>query len=167
MVSMFYLILFPFLLQTAVIFIDEFYFHWKRGLPRWERIGHPLDTLSTLLCFAYVLIFPCDALHLKIYIGLALFSCVFVTKDEFVHKECCPASEQWLHALLFINHPIILSLLGILWAVCKADPLPSFLMSLQPYQPMAVCFLWMQTCFVGLYGLYQALYWNFMRDRRT
>ena len=82
----------------AVINIDEFYFHVKRGLPKWERIGHPLDTLTVLACFAFILIFPYSSLNLKIYIGLALFSCVFVTKDEFVHKECCPASEQWLHA---------------------------------------------------------------------
>ena len=162
---MIYLILFPFILQVLVIFFDEFYFHIKRDLPRWERIGHPLDTLSVLLCFAYVLFFPFDALHVKIYIGLALFSCVFVTKDEFVHKECCPASEQWLHALLFLNHPIILTLLGILWPLYQAEQLPSFLLIFQKDREVVARFLWMQTLFIGLFALYQALYWNVWRKK--
>jgi hypothetical protein len=161
---MIYLLLFPFLLQTAIIFFDEFYFHWKRGLPKWERIGHPLDTLSTLICFVFVLIFPFDAWHVKIYAALALFSCIFVTKDEFVHKECCPASEQWLHALLFINHPIVLFLLGILWTLYKAYPLPSFLHSLMQDRALVGMFLWMQTLFIGAFALYQAIYWNLIRS---
>jgi len=162
---MIYLLLFPFILQILVIFFDEFYFHIKRDLPRWERIGHPLDTLSVLLCFAYVLLFPFDALHLKIYIGLAVFSCIFVTKDEFVHKECCPASEQWLHALLFLNHPILLVLLGILWPLYQADPLPSFLLAFQKDREIVKLFLWTQTLFIGLFALYQALYWNVWRKK--
>lgn len=160
---MIFLILFPFILQTLVIFFDEFYFHLKRGLPRWERIGHPLDTLSVLICFAYVLLFPFEGLYLKIYIGLALFSCIFVTKDEFVHKDCCPASEQWLHALLFINHPIVLSLLGILWPLYKAVPPPFFLISIQKYRGMIGSFLWMQTLCIALFAIYQILYWNVLR----
>jgi hypothetical protein len=164
---MIYLLFFPFLLQTIVIFFDEFYFHWKRGLPRWERIGHPLDTLSTLLCFMFVLYYPCDALHGKIYAALALFSCLFVTKDEFVHKDCCPASEQWLHALLFINHPIVLFLLWVLWSVYKADPLPSYLLSFEGHRPLVGSFLWMQTFMVGLFALYQALYWNLIRREKA
>jgi hypothetical protein len=162
---MIYLILFPFIFQTLIIFLDEFYFHWKRDLPRWERIGHPLDTLSVLLCFGYVLFFPYDGWHLKIYIGIALFSCVFVTKDEFVHKECCPASEQWLHALLFLNHPVILTLLWILWVVYKAEQIPSFLLHFEKDRGIVASFLWMQTALVGLYALYQALYWNVIRKK--
>lgn len=163
---MLFLLFFPFVLQTALIFFDEFYFHHKRGLPRWERIGHPLDSLSVLLCFIYVLFCPYDGLHLKIYIGLALFSCIFVTKDEFIHKECCPASEQWLHALLFINHPILLSLLGILWSLYQSVIPPSFLIPFLEYRSQIATFLWIQTFFIGSYALYQALYWNVFRKRQ-
>ena len=162
---MIYLLLFPFILQTVIIFFDEFYFHWKRGLPRWERIGHPLDTLSVLLCFAFVLVFPFNSLHLKIYAALALFSCIFVTKDEFIHKDCCPASEQWLHALLFVNHPIVLTLLGILWPLYKAEAIPSFLLGLQQHHGMLGTFLWMQTVCIGLFALYQTLYWNVLKAK--
>jgi hypothetical protein len=149
---MFFLILLPFFLQTAIIFFDEFHFHWKRGLPKWERIGHPLDTLSTLVCFAFVLFYPFNNFNLKIYCALAIFSCIFVTKDEFVHKECCPAAEQWLHALLFLNHPIVLILLGVLWS-------PTFAQHATAIQT----FLWVQTVCVALFALYQTVYWNFLR----
>jgi len=27
--------------------VDEFYFHRRRGLPRWERLAHPLDTMTS------------------------------------------------------------------------------------------------------------------------
>ena len=67
------LILIPFLLQMVIIGVDEWYFHLKRGLPKWERIGHPIDTLSVLACFAFVLFVPFSTLTLKIYIGLAVF----------------------------------------------------------------------------------------------
>lgn len=160
---MIFLFFLPFFLQMAIIFFDEFYFHIKRDLPRWERIGHPLDSLTVLLCFIFVLLFPYDSLHLKIYVGLALFSCIFVTKDEFVHKEHCPASEQWLHALLFLNHPILLSLLGLLWNICKAPIPATVLSSFVPYRSHIFTFLWIQALFIGAYALYQTLYWNFFR----
>ncbi len=152
----------PFIVQALVIFADEFFFHIKRGLPRWERIGHPLDTLSVILCFLYALYIPFSPLNLKIYIGLALFSCIFVTKDEFVHKECCPASEQWLHALLFINHPIVLTMVGVLWCAMHDAGLPILLQSLFLHEIEIKSFLEIQTLFIGLFCAYQFIYWNFI-----
>ena len=67
-----YLII-PFLVQGIVITLDEFVFHVKRDLPKWERIGHPLDTLSVLICFAVVLFVPYSATILKVYIWLSVF----------------------------------------------------------------------------------------------
>ncbi len=105
----------PFLIQTLVIGLDEFHFHLKRGLPKWERIGHPIDTLSVVLALAFTLVFPYQTSTLIAFIILAAASAILVTKDEFVHKEHCPASEQWLHALLFLNHPLVLISMGFLW----------------------------------------------------
>ena len=135
----------PFIIQSVVIGIDEGVFHLKRGLPRWERIGHPLDTLSVIICLMFVLCVPYSGPALKWYTGLALVSCLMVTKDEFVHKHHCPASEQWLHALLFINHPILLTCIGLIWK----NPTPFF-----------TYFLMAQTFFAVLFFLYQAIYWN-------
>lgn len=163
-----FLILLPFFIQMIVISIDEFYFHFRRGLPKWERIGHPLDTLTTLVCFALILFAPYSSFYLKIYIGLALFSCLFVTKDEFVHKECCPASEQWLHALLFTNHPIVLTIAGLLWPIASGMTGPSWLSGLNFYgETMRVCLL-LQTGFIALFFIYQTIYWNVIwKDKTT
>jgi hypothetical protein len=100
---MWLLALIPFCLQALAIGIDEAYFHYRRGLPKWERIGHPLDTLSLLLCLVMTLWAPFDGENLNIYIGLCVFSCLMVTKDEFIHKEHCPGAENWLHALLLLG----------------------------------------------------------------
>jgi hypothetical protein len=165
---MVWLILIPFLIQLLVITFDEFYFHVRRGLPKWERIGHPLDTLSVLACFAFVLYVPYSSLALKLYIALSIFSCLFVTKDEFVHKECCPASEQWLHALLFLNHPIVLTMAGLLWLAQDAASTPLWLNSLAPYSNQLHVFLLVQTVCTGLFFLYQTLYWNILwKDKVT
>jgi hypothetical protein len=154
------LILLPFIIQTLVIMVDEFYFHVRRGLPKWERLGHPLDTLTVLACFAFILFVPYSSFALRIYIGLAIFSCVFVTKDEFVHKECCPASEQWLHALLFLNHPVVLTAAGLIWAVTPGTGVPTWLGGLVPYLDKMHLFLMMQTAAISLFFIYQLIYWN-------
>ena len=156
------LILFPFVVQTIVIMIDEFYFHVRRGLPKWERLGHPLDTLTVLACFAFILFVPYSSFALKIYVPMAIFSCIFVTKDEFVHKECCPASEQWLHALLFLNHPVVLTAAGLIWPFTSRVGGPSWLCGIVPRVDAMHRFLLVQTAAIALFFLYQLVYWNFI-----
>ncbi len=98
------------------MFVDEIVFHRKRGLPRWERIGHPLDTLTTALCYAWLLAVPASAPHaLIIYLALCAFSCLFITKDELVHSRLCEPLEIWLHAVLFVLHPVVFLALGLIW----------------------------------------------------
>lgn len=144
-----YYLLIPFVIQAIAITFDEFYFHVKRGLPLWERIGHPIDTLSALACFLYVLWSPYSATALVGYICLAVLSCLLVTKDEWVHKEHCEGKEQWLHALLFLNHSIMLLALAFIW---KNGHFTNF--------------LWVQTGMVGLFCLYQIIYWNYFYVRK-
>jgi hypothetical protein len=155
------LILLPFLIQSIAIGIDECYFHLKRGLPKWERIGHPLDTLSLLVCIVFVLCVPFSAGALKVYIGLAIVSCLLVTKDEFVHKHCCPAAEQWLHALLFLNHPVILTCMGVIWPVIAGAKIPEWLLWLD-HAAILRGFLQAQVALVTCFMLYQIIYWNFI-----
>src|SRR5258708_18222986 len=101
--------------QAALMVVDEFYFHHKRSLPRWERIGHPLDTLSVLVCYAISLAFSPTHGWLGLYALAAAFSCLLITKDEFVHAKLCGPGEHWLHAVLFVLHPVVLTLAAILW----------------------------------------------------
>lgn len=152
----------PFALQALAILLDECYFHWQRGLPRWERIGHPLDTLSTLVCMLFVLFVPYSPTALKIYIGLAAFSTLFITKDEFVHKEHCPGKELWLHALLFVLHPIALASAGLIWPAARGGRTAAWLEPWIENPPQLALFLQLQAAAMGLFFTYQLVYWNFI-----
>lgn len=106
----------PLALQGVAMVIDEGWFHRLRGLPRWERLGHPLDTLTMIACIAWLLVTaPATPHALPIYVALAIGSTLFVTKDEGVHAKLCGGGEQWLHSMLFVLHPIVLIALGIAW----------------------------------------------------
>lgn len=159
---MWLLTLLPFFLQAICIGIDEAYFHVKRGLPRWERIGHPLDTLTTLLCMLYVVFVPYSSKALMIYCALAIFSSIFVTKDEFVHKEHCCAKENWLHALLFTLHPIVLIAAGLIWPISKNGDVFPWIRSLFWAPEKVSLFLRLQCSLMGLFLIYQIVFWNFI-----
>jgi hypothetical protein len=142
-------LLFVFALQGAAIFFDEFYFHWRRGLPRWERVGHPLDTLTVLIPFLIAVFVPYRLGALYVFSAFAVFSSLFVTKDEFVHKELCSGAESWLHAILFVLHPLAFIVAGLLWS--------------QNQFRTALVF---QSCIVSAFLIYQIVYWSFVWPRR-
>ena len=130
--------------------VDEFHFHRRRGLPRWERIGHPLDTATLLLCLGWVLWTPYNPSSLLIYIGLAIFSSLFVTKDEWVHSRFCKPGEHWVHSLLFTIHPLLLLIAGWAWP------------SLAGEGRFWKMFLSVQFLIILFFFFYQILYWNFL-----
>lgn len=138
-----------FLLQGSLMAVDEFYFHHKRGLEKWERVGHPLDTLTVLACYLFALLVPFSETALYTYVALAIFSCIFITKDEFVHAKHCPAGEHWLHAVLFVLHPILLGIVGWLWMQGTQREL-----------------LWIQLAVTGAFLLYQIVFWGFRETGR-
>ena len=106
----------PIGLQAVAMLVDEWFFHRRRELPRWERIGHPLDTLTIALCLGWLLVVPPSApAGLPGYLALAIASTLFVTKDEGVHARLCSPGEHWLHAVLFALHPIVLAAFALLW----------------------------------------------------
>lgn len=159
---MWWLILIPFGLQAAAIVLDEGIFHIRRGLPKWERIGHPLDTLTVLICLGFVLWIPFSFKALLAYIALASFSSIFVTKDEFVHKHHCPASEQWLHAVLFTLHPITLAAAGLIWPIAQGIDSPLWLSSWLNQPELLLLFLYGQFGAMAIFITYQIIYWNFV-----
>jgi hypothetical protein len=152
------LIFIPFIVQAVVIALDEYVYHIKRGLPKWERVGHPIDTLSVVGCFAFILFAPYEASMIKYYVILAVFSCILITKDEFVHKHHCPAAEHWLHSILFVNHSILLAAMGLMWPKLHGRDIFHWLPAPELLRP----FLWMQATFATLFFLYQVIYWNFI-----
>lgn len=156
MLSSRYLIV-PFVLQVICMGGDELYFHQRRELPRWERIGHPLDTLTVLLCLGWVWLVSPSANAVFTYLGLALFSCLFVTKDEFVHYKYCSAGEHWMHALQFIFHTLVLLCVGLLWPALHQQSLP-----LIRYEGFERAFFIGNFALTFGFGLYQLIYWNFL-----
>ena len=80
------IILIPIILQGISFFIDEFYFHHKRGLPKWEVIGHPLDTLTVMSVYAFAALTTYSTTNLYIFLALGIFSSLFIT-EHFLIKE--------------------------------------------------------------------------------
>lgn len=142
----------PFILQGVLMLVDEG-FHLRRGLPAWERWGHPVDTLSVAACFALAAILPATAAGLWAYAAAAVVSCLCVTKDEWVHARHCSGAECWLHACLFLLHPVLLALVGA-WAFhgpLRADG---------DFHRGFGFFLALQGGLTALFGIWQAVYWN-------
>ena len=135
-------------LQAVAMIVDEAYFHRRRELPRWERIGHPLDTLTIVICLGWLLAASPTTTNLYVYVGLAIASTLFVTKDEFVHAKLCTGGEQWLHAVLFVLHPLVLAAFAGMWWTGQLWPLGA------------------QLVITVLFMTYQIVYWNF-RARRA
>ena len=104
------ILLVPLLLQALAILIDEFYFHFKRGLTLWERVSHPIDSFVLFACFAYLYFVPYSPTATLVYVGICLVSGLLITKDEWVHNSECTGAEQWLHSVLFIIHSLVLIL---------------------------------------------------------
>ena len=103
-------LIFALIVQAATMIMDELHFHFKRGLPRWEKIGHPLDTLTVLFVFLLLIFFKLPAEVDKVsvlVIGAMVFSSLFVTKDEWVHSKQCTPGENWLHSIQFLVHPTV------------------------------------------------------------
>ncbi|MGE0616796.1 MAG: hypothetical protein AB7P04_14285 [Bacteriovoracia bacterium] len=139
-----FLLTLPVLFQGLAMVFDEFIFHRRRGLPRWERIGHPIDTVGVLLCLGWLLSRPPESGPLFGYALLAVGSCLLVTKDEWVHAGRCSRGEHWLHALLFVLHPMVLAANAVLWWQGQVSP-----------------WLWAQLGAMIIFLLYQVFYWNY------
>ena len=164
MISSQYLFL-PILLQMAVIGFDEFYYHQKRDLPRWERIGHPLDTLSVLVCLVWVWAVPPTPKAVLFYAGLSAFSCLFILKDEWLHQQVCEVGENWLHAIAYLLHPLVFISVGLLWA--KLDPTTTVLNGWIRSSGNESYFLELTILLLFLFGIYEVIYWNFIRQQTS
>ncbi|KYG69240.1 hypothetical protein AZI87_08525 [Bdellovibrio bacteriovorus] len=132
--------------QGAAILFDEFFFHRKRGLPKWEVIGHPIDTMTVIACLLFLAFMERTPTTEIIYYVMATISCICVTKDEWVHRKFCSAEEMWLHAVLFMMHPLSLFVAMYEWEDSRA-------------------------AFVAVAGgvfvflVYQVVYWGFLAER--
>jgi 2-polyprenyl-6-hydroxyphenyl methylase/3-demethylubiquinone-9 3-methyltransferase len=97
-----------------------------------------------------------SAAHLAVYVGLAAFSCLFITKDEIVHARLCAPGEHWVHAILFIVHPLCLASLALLWP--SLHPSVSALPGV-PAIPGGARVFAAQLVVTSSFCVYQAAYW--------
>lgn len=152
-----YLLLLPLGVPALAILVNEFYFHFARGLPRWERVGHPLDTLTLLAPVLWLIVSSPSERNIVIYIMAAVFSCFFVIKGELVHADLCAPAERVNHAVLLIAHPLALVSLALLWPLyhASAGPIAWFIQfhgrEFALSAPAVVLVFPM---------IYQAVYWN-------
>ena len=142
------LLLIPAGVQGAAMLVDELWFHRRRGLPRWERLGHPLDTATVAACYIWLVLVP-PPHGLAVYVALAVFSCLFVTKDEPVHARVCSPGEMWLHSLLFLLHPIVLGAFGWIW-----------------WSGRGAWTIRLQLALTLAFGAYQLVYWRLRWQER-
>jgi hypothetical protein len=153
-----------YLVHALAMVVDEARFHRRRGLGRWERWGHPADTLTVLACYLLALSAPSAGLGL--YLAAAVFSTLFVTKDEWIHAGACTGGEMWLHAFLFALHPVLLFLAGLHgWSAPAAAAPETALAAAVPAtagsgHAFFGAFLAGQAVVTGMFLLWQTLYWN-------
>jgi hypothetical protein len=131
-----------FSVQGLLMFWDEWGYHRKRGLGTWERWGHPIDSTIYAAALALPAFAPPRPGWIQLYLLLAAVSCLVITKDEWVHAKECAAGEHWVHALLFIVHPLVLAAAGLLWVENEA----LFARRLLPFS-------------IAVFALYQIVYW--------
>jgi len=156
-----WLLLLPFILQAIVILVDEFYFHWRRGLPLWEKVGHPLDVCTLLGCFLWLANASYTETNLLIFAGLATFSCIFVTKEEWLHAQVCDAGEQWIHSLLFLLQPAALISAGVIWA--HQTPVAATPTALEAGAAWLFPIIEIQIVLQFAFLVYQIAFWGFIR----
>jgi uncharacterized membrane protein len=151
------ILILPFALQAICMAIDELYFHRRRVLAKWERMGHPLDTLTVFISLLWLILTQPNSTNLSVYAILAIFSTIFITKDEWQHQQYCAAGEHWLHALLFILHPLVFIAAAILRHANSPGEIRNFF-SFEGWEinQLIVACLMILGC-----GIYQLLYWNF------
>ncbi len=137
-------------LQGLAMLVDEFVFHRRRELPRWERIGHPLDTSTFLAVFLTLGLASPNPLSSAMLLLMMVFSCLFVTKDEWVHAQLCSGGESWLHAFLFVIHPTVFFLAWHVWLQHGPQPLH-----------LAYCVV------LSAWLVYQIVYWNVLEPAST
>ena len=111
-------------LQAVAMLGDELVHHRRRGLPRWERLSHPLDAALWIVALCWLRFVPPAPDAAWAYVVLLVVSSLSITKDEWVHARVCGGAQQWLHSILFMLHPVLLIIGGApgwgLWGVAHS-----------------------------------------------
>jgi hypothetical protein len=147
-----YLLLLPLVEQGLDILVDEFYFQFARGLPRWEHLGRPLDTFTVLAPILWqgfslqsqgnlmVYVVPphsraCSSSRMNSYIPM------FALRPS-TSMPCSSSCIHWFLPLLLLCHAPAGAIVWLEQVLGRASALP------------------IQAAILALYMIYQAVYWN-------
>jgi 2-polyprenyl-6-hydroxyphenyl methylase/3-demethylubiquinone-9 3-methyltransferase len=101
-----------------------------------------------------------------------------VTKDELVHARECTGGEHWIHAVLFLVHPVALLSIALLWPALHPISVPwtygvlggppsavtGDMRGLLTLPPGLGSVLVLQFVLTAMFCVYQTVYWNISRD---
>lgn len=151
----------PLLIQYLAMAADEFYFHQRRSLQRWERLGHPVDTLSVMAAYFSIAWTPFSTNQLILFVVLAFVSCLLITKDEWVHQVQCTPGEHWLHSVLFVMHPLVLVNAGLCWYLISTPD--SDIWAHASFANVNILTLYLKTQLLAVCTvfIFQTIYWNY------
>lgn len=129
-------------MQGILLLYDDVVLHRRRGLPRWERAGHPIDAFFFSLPIA-IAAFGGPTTPSGVYWTLSFLSCIIILKDEWVHVGRIGALEATIHAALFVIHPVTLV---AAWRLAQTG------------ETLGLVLAW-----IALLGVvsFQTIYWNF------
>ncbi|MGZ3697942.1 MAG: hypothetical protein ACXWPM_10810 [Bdellovibrionota bacterium] len=146
-------------LQLLLFLVDEFAFHRKRGLSGAERWGYPLDLLSIIMGLSFPLFIPYTN-STKLAFGIVFLLSLFIVTKDTIRNRSCTGGEHWVHAWLFMLHPLVLILAGASWVLLRGS-----IGALVPVDTRHLrLVVGIQAGALALLAVFQILRWNLMRS---
>lgn len=147
-------ITFTTLFHAVLYFLDEHYFHRKRGLSDNEVKSGMFDGILYVITVGLTIFTTYSKGLSYLYITLALLSCLSIVKHEYFYPETMDKKERITHALLYIIHPLILFAFYQSWQSSLFDN---------------ELFYWMlQLAYFALAfkaAAFYVIYWNYIYER--
>jgi hypothetical protein len=131
---------------------DELWLHRRRRLGSWEARAHLAATALIVVLELGVFFLAPSPGRMFAYFVLAVASSLSITLEEKLHARVCPPIEHWVHALLFMLHPLALLTIGVCWQrlgkpLRELDGWPLGVLAVYTFGTLA-------------FSIYQALYWR-------
>ena len=139
-------------LQVILFHVDEYYFHRKRGLSKYEIASAITDGAFYVLPLIIATFAKFDSIWKTIFIVLAGISCLSIAKNELFYPAL-QVKERIIHSLLYVLHPILLYSFYISWKGNFFDAYPNFWILQLLY--VAIGFKTV---------IYQIIYWNYIHE---
>ena len=147
-------ITFTTVIHAIAFTFDEYILNKKRNLSQKEINSALLDGILYLAAVALTIFTTFSENLGRVYIGLALLSCISVVKNEAIYPGNIPKIERITHAMLYVLHPLILYAFYISWA-------QNFFQTNMTYWMLQLGYF-----VLGLKAIsYHMIYWNYIHRK--